>query len=121
FAAANRNLSNAEATSYEDLFQKTVSGVENYYGSLAFKIFERDMTSVSEFNAALFDAEMLSVSKLALTKPLPSAAKQKQFISRIGDLFYDEEFMKSITRATSDVRQIQHRVKAVADLMKEFL
>jgi hypothetical protein len=62
---------------------------------------------------ALYDAEILSISKNKLFNLTISKETRSDFIKEFGKLFYKEMFQKSITRQTSDVFKINNRIDEV--------
>jgi hypothetical protein len=121
FSEANRNLDEGSAKEFRELFSQTVDGIKTIYGDLAFKIFDKDRKILSNFNAALFDAEMLSISKADSQITKPSEAKKQAFIKALSSLFIEDDFLKSINRATSDENQIKYRIERVGDLLNKYL
>ncbi len=123
FVEYHRNDPNAVLDGFEAIFERTISVVEALYGDLAFAIYdvEANKQVVSAFNAALFDAEMVSVGRSKLSVADVTVSKKDRFQSALGQLFYDEHFRNAIGRATSDVAQVKHRVHALEQLMKKHL
>lgn len=121
FTEYHREDSEALLDTFTDLFEGTLLILEKVYGSLAFSIFNvRDGNQViSSFNAALFDAEMLSISRSRLKQSSITSIARKAFIQELGISFFDEEFRNAIGRATSDVNQIKRRVLVLDDLVKK--
>jgi hypothetical protein len=71
----------------------------------------------SPFNAALFDAEMVAVSRANLRPQQVKDAKRKVFLAELGEMFYEEDFEQSIARATSDADRIKTRIHRMQDLV----
>lgn len=117
FAEKYRDATDGQLTEFEAALKKAVDGVGRTYGALAFKVFDKRNKNriLSEFNAALFDAEMLSISRSPYSVSELSQPKRANILSRVGDLFHNESFERSIMLATSDAKQIRTRVKMVGD------
>ncbi|PYL07514.1 MAG: DUF262 domain-containing protein [Verrucomicrobia bacterium] len=119
FCEKYRDLTDIQEKELEKAFDTVVSRLNDLYAHFAFKIFTDRGEVLSEFNAALFDAEVMS------TKSLDGAVINSKLQSRIRSLFpklfHDETFQKAITRATSDEKQVKARVeklqKLIADLV----
>ena len=117
FCETNKEITDSQKSSFTKLFETTLTNLINLYGDLAFKIFDKNLKQVSNFNAALFDAEMLSLSSFETQINVSQTTKTK-FIKNLSDLFYNEDFIKTISQSTSDKNQINKRVKILADLVK---
>jgi hypothetical protein len=79
------------------------------FGDLAFAIFDKDTKVVSKFNAAVYDCQMVGLSRLMRksTWQLPS---RKAAISKMQQLFQDQAFVKQISKATSDEANVKSRI-----------
>jgi len=119
FAEDNREPSKERISEFEQIVSHTVSGVERVFGEFAFKVFDRNEKNkvLSDFNAAVFDAQMLSVSRSPadLSKATPRTCKA--ILDAFGQLFHNEEFMRSITLATSDTLQIRTRIRLAQEVI----
>jgi len=118
FAESRRDITKETAKDLETLFVGTVSAVRKIFGNYAFKIFDKKLTIVSQFNAAIFDAEMVGLS---LTNVDPDAFTKKrrdQLIQKLADdLESDGEFFKAITQATSDELNVKRRINHLKKLI----
>ncbi|SDT60414.1 Protein of unknown function DUF262 [Mucilaginibacter mallensis] len=120
FCDANKELTEDKKLEYTLLFKRTIQNILLLFGSLAFKIFDKQLKPVNNFNAALFDAEMLSVSSYSealVVKPSVS----KILIKNLGEKFDEEEFIKTLSVSTSDKNPINKRVSIVDELVKAVL
>jgi uncharacterized protein DUF262 len=121
FVEYHRDDSDEVIEALEALFEKTLEGVDALFGDLTFAIYdyEHEYEIVSSFNAALFDAEMLAVSRTNLQANAVTPKKREAFIRDLGELFFDDEFRNAIGRATSDVNQVKRRVTALTSLVQK--
>jgi hypothetical protein len=121
FSERYRDASDAQLESFENIFQRAAKGVATLFGDLAFKIFDyrHEKRVISAFNAALFDAQMLAASRVDIGSF--DVARRTQLIAELGELLYDEEFQKSVARATSDEAQIKLRTKMLSDLVRKYV
>jgi hypothetical protein len=119
FTEFHRDDSDDVLDGFEILFNQTIDAIESLFGDLAFAIFDHqnDDAIVSSFNAALFDAEMLAVSRTTLSPSQITPFSRHDFLRDLGREFYDDEFRNSIGRATSDVNQIKRRVATLHHLV----
>ena len=116
FAETNREITEPKKVELTELFNRTMNNLVSLYGDLAFKVFDKGFLPVNNFNAALFDAEMLSLSHLK--NEITVTEKQKAtYLKKLADLFYDDEFIKTISKSTSNKNQIKSRVKTLTDLV----
>ncbi|MBV9788967.1 MAG: DUF262 domain-containing protein [Chloroflexi bacterium] len=120
FAETNRELPEQTSQEFKEVFERTVKGVHNIYGRYAFKVFDERGNLLNNFNAALFDAEMLSVSRL--TNEITFSEEEKSlFYKDLVKLFQEDSFSKAVTRATSDSSRILYRVNAVRKILEKHL
>jgi hypothetical protein len=117
FCDKNKNISLDKADEMTKIFERTVINVHNLYGDLAFRIFDENFNPISKFNSALYDAEMLSVAshEAILGMALPARTK---FFKELFSLFNNQDFLKTISLATSDKNPVQNRVKKLKELVK---
>jgi hypothetical protein len=99
------------------VFERTVTGVAELYGDYAFRVFDVDGTFRTPFNTALFDAEMMSVSRHAALPAQISESNRNAFKRSLAALFAQERFAKAIGRATSDETQVKYRIEELAKLV----
>lgn len=119
FNQEKRNITSQEEEEITEVFTKTIANVKGLFGDYAFKIFDKKLKILSKFNAALFDAEMLAVSKqMERNSTMWPSKPSISFIKKIGGLFEKEEFLKSITRATSDEQSVKYRISEVHKVLK---
>jgi len=120
FAENNREISEDKKNQFTALFNNSVTNLVSLYGDLAFKVFDVEFNPVNNFNAALFDAEMLSISHL--DPEIIITEKQRiVFLGKLAKLFYDEDFIKTISKSTSNKNQIKSRIEILTGLVNSFL
>jgi hypothetical protein len=119
FAERNRDASEQQLATFSSVLAKTVAGVEALFGRLAFKVFDpRDRKRIiSDFNAALFDAEMLAVSRCSVDLIAVPEEVRTRILDSVSQLFQNEGFQRSITLATSDAAQIRTRVRMMEEVL----
>jgi hypothetical protein len=121
FTEQNRDPSDASLKGLEQQFDATIKAVNALYKDLAFAIFDsrNDYKILSPFNAALFDAEMVAVSRAKLTPKRIASGNRTAFIAALGEMFYNDSFEKSIARATSDVDRVKTRIQMMGKLIEK--
>lgn len=119
FAEKYRDANEAQLSKFQTALSKAMLGVDAVFGNLAFKVFDRHDSDhiVSPFNGALFDAEMLSISRSAVNVADLSKQSRTKILNAVAELFHDEVFQRSINLATSDATQIRTRVKMLEDII----
>lgn len=120
FSEQKREIKENEKIEFIELFNRTVQNLNNIYGDLAFKVFDKEFKTINNFNAALFDAEMLSISKLDSVVSF-NEEKRKSFLTQLAQLFYDDNFIKTISKSTSNKNQIISRIDSLSNLVKKHL
>lgn len=121
FCEDHRDESEEGLADFARLTSQTLQAVEAIFGDLAFKVFDSHENNrvLSPFNAALFDAEMLGVSRTGVQAGQLNPAAQKRVMTEVGALFYEEGFQRTITLATSDEVQIKTRVKMLEHIIRK--
>lgn len=120
FTERNRDAQPDRLDDFEIAFNGTLETVEALFGQEAFAIFDSRHGGkvLSSFNAALFDAEMVAISRSGLSTEDINDQKRADFMANLGELFYDEQFTRAIGRATSDEDRVQFRISAMQRLLK---
>jgi hypothetical protein len=123
FSEHHRDASDKTIGDFKRVLSHAINGVDTVFGDLAFKIFTKGPAHqiLSEFNAALFDAEMIAISRAPADVSKITQTNRSRMIGGLVELFQNEEFQKSVTLATSDVAQIKTRIKLMQDLVNKYL
>ncbi len=117
----NKDISDEVKENFYALFMLTIQNVDNLYGELAFKIFDTKLRPINKFNAALFDAEMLSLSQYDDVIDV-SKATSNNFVKELSNLFAEnEDFIKTISLSTSDKNNITKRIKIISKLVEKYV
>jgi hypothetical protein len=121
YAEKNKTKDDQFLSSAFDAFNKAVSDCHRIFGELAFKTFT-DKGVKPKFNAALFDAQMVSVNELAFKeKDLITLQKNREKImSGLIVLFHSEDFSKFIGQATTDKMAVTNRIRIFRDFLVEY-
>jgi len=117
FSDKYRDLSLEKEAEFTVEFERTVDNVISLFGSLVFKVFDESQHVLSKFNAALFDAEMIAAGSYR-NRLRVKAVTRKNIHKGLVKLFEEEDFQKTITRATSDDKQLKKRIEAVKSMLK---
>ena len=120
FSEINREISEQQKSQFTELFNKTVKNIVNLYGNLAFKVFNKEFNPINNFNAALFDAELLAISHLK-NEIIITEKERNTFLKKLSVLFYDENFIRTISKSTSNKNQIKLRIEILTELVNSTL
>lgn len=115
FAEKNRHLPENEIEKLSRDFELTTSRVITLFGKMAFVHTRQGRT---KFNAAVYDAQMLSAAKMSQSAFDLASKHASRVQVAYAALEKDAEFVKSITLATSDKAALQGRVHRVTKLLK---
>ena len=119
FGEKHRDAEAELLSEFSSTLTKARDGVVAIFGDLAFKVFDprNGNRVISQFNAAIFDAEMLAVSRTRFDVARSTSGQRKQILAEASELLYNDQFQKAITLATSDVAQIKTRVRMLQDVI----
>ncbi|WP_298940905.1 DUF262 domain-containing protein [uncultured Psychromonas sp.] len=121
YSERNKSLTTKMLQDLSDEFEKTVNDCHRIFGSLAFKTFLEGGIK-PKFNAALFDAQMVSIRELNFTeKELKTLEKNNtKIILELSVLFRNDEFSKYIGQATTDKTAVISRIRMFRDFIIKF-
>jgi hypothetical protein len=121
FTDRNRDATEDALDAFTALFQRTIDVADVLFGDLAFAIFDSRSGNkvLSPFNAALFDAQMVALSRSSITPDKVDKVSRTAFLADLGELFYVERFERAISRATSDVDRVMTRVHMMQKLVSK--
>lgn len=117
FSSQNKNIENKLIISWEKDFKQTIELVDRLLGKFAFRLFEPDLSGITGFNSALFDAEMIGFAETTNLAIISANVDAEEFQIRVAHLLKNERFYNSIRQATSDEISVRTRL----DMFKTFL
>lgn len=123
FTEQNREVPEQRLDEFDEVFRRAVDAIKSLFGDRAFAIFDMQMQGkvVSPFNAAVFDAELVAVSRSSLTSAQINESIRQSFLADVGELFYHPEFRRAISSATSDEDRVRTRIELMlATIRKHF-
>ncbi|MBX8465003.1 DUF262 domain-containing protein [Deinococcus sp. RIT780] len=118
YAESNKDLARFDLEKMQKLFEDTISIVIDVYGDIAFKIFDEQNEPVSGFNAALFDAEMVSISRNKIDRNRVTNKSKINFLRDVRNLLAQDEFAGYIGRATSDENAVKNRIASISEIVR---
>jgi len=111
----HRLLTTAEVASYEILFKKSIETCATIWGKHAFeKPFGAGWRN--QMISPLYDAQMVSVAALSDGQRQCAVVRRDKIVGMTRLLFEDEEFVKSVTRATNNAASINKRINSFISL-----
>lgn len=117
YAETNRNPSDEDVEKLSTDIRTAYSRAATLFGSHCFS-FSKE--GASRFNAAVFDAQMISCSKLTAARFNKLENQLKPLREAYEKLQKDPDYARSVTLATSDKAALQGRIHKVSLLLKSF-
>jgi hypothetical protein len=117
FSSRNRGVDAATVKSWSDDFKKTINLIDYALGKFAFRLFEPDLSGVTAFNSALYDAEMIAFAETNNQTILGQKFDVSKFRTAVANLLKNDRFYNSVRQATSDEQSVKTRI----DMFKQFL
>ena len=117
FSSKNKNLNKEDVKKWSADFLRVIDLVDYALGKYSFRLFEPNLTAVTAFNSALYDAEMIAFAETTNKLINSKSFEVGKFRSAVGTLFKNERFYNSVRQATSDEQSVKTRM----DLFKKFL
>lgn len=118
FSDKNRSAEKDKLNQWKEIFLQSIDAINRIYGDSAFKMFDGDHKSRKPFNAALFDAELVSFARLTNKARKALVTKGAKLVAATEELFSEEKFRSSITAATSDDALVKYRITRFGELLK---
>jgi hypothetical protein len=120
FSELNRNASTERLLEFENDFKNTVTKVNSALGKFAFKTYDSSLKN-AKFNAALFDAQMISFYELNPTEEQIQLLSTKDFIAKNQKFIESEDFNKFISAGTTDKNSVLGRITDYKEFLKKLL
>jgi hypothetical protein len=120
FTSQFRNVGAGELAVWTDEFVNTLSVVDFALGPLAFRIYDENLRPNTNFNSALYDAQMVAFAETRNPRILDRDFDPAQ-LRRAGlRLFASERFENSIRQATSDEQAVRARIEMYLAFLNGF-
>lgn len=118
YAETNRNPADSELIKLNESIQRAYRYATKLFGAHCFTF---SKNGASRFNAAVFDAQMVTCSRLSESN-FKTLERKLGAISTAYELLQQEPaYAKSVTLATSDKAALQGRIQKVAALLKKLI
>jgi hypothetical protein len=120
YSEINRNPSNSKLLELEEDFSNTLGKVNYVLNKFAFKTYERSLKN-TKFNAALYDAQMVSFYELNLSDQALEHLININFIQKNQEFISSEDFNKYISSGTTDRNSIINRINDYKQFVNSLL
>lgn len=121
YSERNKKTDKKKLESLTETFDLSLNKCFRIFGELAFKTFNEQGVK-PKFNAALFDAQMVSIYELNFSEDdLKKLEKNRGvIIAELSLLFHEENFAKYIGQATTDKIAVINRIRIFRDFIARF-
>ncbi|EON79224.1 Protein of unknown function DUF262 [Lunatimonas lonarensis] len=120
YSEANRNANAGKLIECENDFRNTLNTVNSALHKYAFKTYDESLKN-AKFNAALYDAQMISFYELNPSQEKIEALANKNFISKNQKFIESEDFNKFISSGTTDKNSVVGRINEYKEFLKNLL
>jgi len=117
----NKHIDNAASLSLKTTFLATLEKVNLIFEKSAFRIIDENLNVSGNFNAALFDAEMLAFANINATKRDIEGLNKRKFLRAFAELIQEERFKGSIEAGTSATNLVAYRIQTFSTFLAEQL
>jgi hypothetical protein len=121
FMRDNRSPDGLSLDRYRLVFNNTIRVCQEIWGDHAFERPQGRAGWRNQMISPLYDAQMVSVATLSFSEQAEAIRNRTEVILRTRDMFDDEEFVKSVTRATNNAGSIRKRISSFNSLFTEML
>jgi hypothetical protein len=108
FAADHRRGDRMEEWSTN--FRVTVEVIRRLFGDKAFRLLDGQLAAEGNFNAAVFDAQMVGTMLSNASVPQITDRRRRAFLTRYRELQESDGFKRAITASTSDEALVRFRI-----------
>jgi len=116
WAQQNQNPINADL--FYDIFKRAVDGIFKIFGNKAFRLLDREGEPENNFNAAVFDAQMVGFILSERSVETLTSARRRAIVDEYRQLQTAPDFHRAISASTSDEALVRLRVTSFRDLIQ---
>lgn len=120
YCEQHRNPTVEDQLALKTKFLDTINKVQQVLGNKAFRTFDATKKS-PKFNAALYDAQMISFSELNLSDVDIQHLKDRNIVEKNYDFIASEPFVVYISRATTDNNYVTGRINGYKQFIQSIL
>lgn len=119
FAQSNRAATRADE--FEQRFKSTVDAVYKIFEGNSFRMLDETGKPDSNFNAAVFDAQMVGFATSDRVGSVITPAVRRQLVTGYRELHANPDFHRSITASTSDPPLVRTRIRMFQGLVNSVI
>lgn len=120
FAEEHRNVNASTFQEWKAKFERTCRIARSLLGRCAFRTLGPHLTPSTSMNAALFDAQMVGISRVQPDVPHMTDKLQHKFLQEMRQLFEESGFQRAISASTSDEVLVRMRIDRFERFLREF-
>lgn len=120
FSEFNRIADSNKLIEYEIDFKNTLNKVNSALSKYAFKTYDTSLKN-AKFNAALFDAQMISFYELNPSQEKIESLSSKDFVLKNQKFIDSEDFNKFISAGTTDKNSVIGRINSYKEFLRKIL
>ena len=120
FSELNRNADDIALKLMEDEFIRCINVSKELFGRFAFRSYNKDEHNL-KFNAALYDAQMISIHELNITIEQAKKVNKSKAKKMLDKLMFSEDFIKLISQATTDRNSVLNRIRKFTEALKQVI
>lgn len=120
YSETNRNSNEAKIVELENEFNSTLNKVNSALDKFSFKTYDQSLTN-AKFNAALFDAQMVSFYELNPSEEKINKLASKNFVKKNQEFIENEDFNKYISSGTTDKNSVINRITEYKTFLSKLL
>lgn len=120
YAENQRGLDEQTIETLSTTFKRNFEKCLELYGEFTFKTFDSSRKRLKS-NTALFDAQMLSMTNVNPSMDELVLLDKNMIINKLTELLENEDFYKSITKATTDKKVVHKRINDYTKFLRSLL
>ncbi len=115
----NKNPNQNWINQHKEDFLNMTHASKKLFGKYAFKLFDKNLSVLSKFNNAIFDAESIAISKLKLTPSDIKIKDIKKFRKKLGAFLVSDNFYQYVEAGTSGTASVKNRINQMTNFLKK--
>jgi hypothetical protein len=120
YSTSAKTFSQEQADTMEEQFKSVMDMVDKGLGKLAFRVYDDARKTLTPFNSALYDAEMVGFTETKNKKITSNNYRPIELQNHLVVLFKLEKFSNSIRQATSDEQSVKARIDMMIEHLDKF-
>lgn len=119
FCEASCNINQNEKLALKNKFLSTLEKINILFGNLAFRTIDKNLNATGNFNAALYDAQMVAIANSDPTLEKLKKLDTDKFLLKFHELINEDQFKTSIEAGTSATSSVRYRIDALTKFIAE--